>query len=159
VARDPTCGCWAVDSVIGDPAVAWFDDSGKPVRTRGMVPGTGLGNPAGYSPFGMAFAPDGTLYFVDIHIACVGNKLGNCGPTDFGGRLMKVTFAGGKPSPPVAVASGFNFPVSVTVCVPSAQPCPYPTGPLTPPGSGPSETNAPAVGPPSSAPATAGNGA
>ena len=126
IARDPTCSCWGIDSVIGDPAVVWVDDNGKVLPKRGKVPGTGLGNPAGYSPFGMAFAPDGTLYFVDIHIACKGGGLSDCGPVDNGGRIMKVTFAGGQPTTPVAVASGYNFPVSVTVCVPSAEACPYP---------------------------------
>ena len=158
VARDPSCSCWGVDSVIGDPAVIWVDDNGKPLPKRGAVAGTGIGSPSGYSPFGLAFAPDGTLYFVDIHIACKDKTLNDCGPVDNGGRIMKVTFPSGKPAAPVAVASGFNFPVSVTVCVPSVETCPYPTGALKPPASGPPSTSAPAVGPSSQAPATAGNG-
>ena len=54
----------------------------------------------GYNPFGMAFAPDGTLYFVDIHITCQNNQLSNCGPANYKGRVMKVRFAGGRPSTP-----------------------------------------------------------
>ena len=36
------------------------------------MPGTTIAelgkNPDQYNPFGMAFAPDGTLYFIDIHV-------------------------------------------------------------------------------------------
>ena len=103
----------------------------RPTRTR-----AGLGardddrrlgkSPDQYNPFGMAFAPDGTLYFVDIHIACTGLLTG-CGPADYGGRVMRVTFTNGQPSAPVTVAGGFDFPTSVTVCVPAQTRCPYPT--------------------------------
>jgi len=106
----------------------------------------------------MAFAPDGTLYFIDIHVVCKGLLTG-CGPGDYLGRVMKVTVANGQPSAPVAVASGFDFPTSVTVCVPSATTvCPYPTGAIAAPLSGPSENSSPDAGPPSDAPATAGFG-
>ena len=50
----------------------------EPGRTR--VPGETIAqlgqDPNGYNPFGLAFAPDGTLYFVDIHITCKGNMIG-----------------------------------------------------------------------------------
>ena len=46
--------------------------------------------PSQYNPFGMAFAPDGTLYFVDIHVACKALLTG-CGPASYQGRVMKVT--------------------------------------------------------------------
>jgi hypothetical protein len=157
IVRDPSCGCWAVGSVIGDPAIAWYDDHGQPLLQRGTVPGTKLGDNSGYNPFGLAFAPDGTLFFVDVHITCVNNQLSNCGPVDYGGRIMKVNFVGGKPSAPVQIATGFDFPISVTVCVPAKQTCPWPTT-VTPPGSGPSENNAPATGPSTTAPATAADG-
>ncbi len=116
-------------------------------------------NPDGYNPFGLAFAPDGTLYFVDIHITCKDNQIGNgCGPADYGGRVMKVTFSGGRPSTPTVIHAGFDFPTSVTVCVPAHQVCPYPTGKIVAPASGPSENDAPARGPASDKPATAGFG-
>ena len=105
----------------------------------------------------MAFAPDGTLYFIDIHIACSGG-LSGCGPANYGGRVMKVTFSGGQPSAPVAVATGFDFPTSVTVCVPSRSTCPYPKGAILAPLSGPSENPLPDVGPTSNAPGKAGFG-
>ena len=93
------------------------------------MPGTTVADlgksPGQYNPFGMAFAPDGTLYFVDIHIACTGPLTG-CGPADYGGRVMQVTFTNGQPSAPVTVAGGFDFPTSVTVCVPARTRCPYP---------------------------------
>jgi hypothetical protein len=161
IAKDPTCDCFAVSSYIGDPAIRWFTATGQPEPGRGSVPGTTiaeLGKAAGqYNPFGMAFAPDGTLYFIDIHIACKG-LLSGCGPASYGGRVMKVTFTGGQPSTPVAVASGFDFPTSVTVCVPATTVCPYPSGPIVAPLSGPSENPAPDKGPSSNAPATAGFG-
>ena len=158
VVRDPACACWAADSVIGDPAIAWFDDQGHPLPERGAVHGTALGDAHGYNPFGLAFAPDGSLYFVDIHITCPGNQISNCGPTDYAGRVMRVSFTGGKPNPPTTVAGGFDFPINVTVCVPARQRCPFPTGVIAAPGSGPGENSAPGAGPQTSGPATAGDG-
>ena len=77
----------------------------------------------------MAFAPDGTLFFIDIHVTCTGG-LANCGPQDFHGRLMKVTFGNGKvPSAPTTVSDHFAFPTSATICVPSHQRCPFPSHP------------------------------
>ena len=52
------------------------DDAACPEPGYGTVPGTPLAqmgtHPNQYNPFGIAFAPDGTLYFVDIHITCKG---------------------------------------------------------------------------------------
>ena len=73
--------------------------------------------------------------------------LTGCGPANYGGRVMKVTFTEGRPSTPIAVATGFDFPTSVTVCVPSKSVCPYPTGAIVAPLSGPSENPAPDAGP------------
>ena len=74
VAQDRTCRCWAVASTIGDPAIAWFSDKGQQVTSHGVVPGESIanvgGDPNGYNPFGLTFAPDGSAYFVDIHIVC-----------------------------------------------------------------------------------------
>ncbi len=161
IAKDPTCGCYAVSSYIGDPSIVWVTASGQLEPGRGSVPGTTVANlgksPGQYNPFGMAFAPDGMLYFVDIHIACSGPLTG-CGPADYGGRVMRVTFANGQPSTPAVVASGFDFPTSVTVCVPAHVRCPYPSGKIEAPLSGPAENPAPAKGPASEKPATAGFG-
>jgi hypothetical protein len=161
VAHDPTCDCYAISSYIGNPSIVWVSEAGTPVAGRGSVPGTTLADmgksPSQYNPFGMAFAPDGTLYFIDIHVACQGLLTG-CGPADYQGRVMKVTFTNGQPSAPAVVAGGFDFPTSVTVCVPAKTVCPYPSGAIVPPLSGPSENPAPAAGPPSNAPATAGFG-
>jgi hypothetical protein len=71
---------------------------------------------------------------------------------------MRVTFTNGQPSTPAVVASGFDFPTSVTVCVPADMRCPYPSGKIEPPLSGPAENPAPAKGPASDKPATAGFG-
>jgi hypothetical protein len=144
IAFDPTCSCWGVTTTIGDPAIAWFDNSGHQVTSMGVVPGesiTAVGsNPNGYNPLGIAFAPDGTTYFVDIHIVCSAPLTG-CGPAGNGGRIMKVTFTNGQPNAPVPVASGFNFPTSVTICVPGGYPpgsggCPVATGAARSPTTG-----------------------
>ncbi len=74
VAKDPTCNCFAVSSYIGNPGIRWVTSDGQPEPGRGSVPGTTIADlgksPGQYNPFGMAFAPDGTLYFIDIHVAC-----------------------------------------------------------------------------------------
>jgi hypothetical protein len=124
IAHDPTSRGWAVTNVasniIQQQAIAWYDATGKPDATRRPVP---TGN---YSPFGVAIAPKGDLYFVDIHVVCQGGVLANCGPGSHQGGVFKVTFANGVPSTPQAIATGFDFPVSVTVCDPSRQVCPTP---------------------------------
>jgi hypothetical protein len=161
VAKDPTCDCFVVSTYIGSPSIRWVTNSGQPEPGRGSLPGTAVADlgksPNQFNPFGMAVAPDGTLYFVDIHIACKGLLTG-CGPASYGGRVMRVTLTNGQPGAPVAVAGGFDFPTSVTICVPAKTVCPYPSGALVPPLSGPSENPAPAKGPASNAPAVAGFG-
>lgn len=128
IARDPICHCWAVDTSFGDPAIQWFDDAGQPVAGHGTVPGESLADigqdPDGYNPFGLAFAPDGTLYFTDIHIQCSAPLLG-CGPANLGGREMRVPMNGDQPGTPEVVASGYDFPTSVTVCDPGREVCPF----------------------------------
>jgi hypothetical protein len=163
VAKDPTCDCFAISSYIGNPAIRWVTKDGQPESGRPPVPGETIAqigtDPNSYNPFGMAFAPDGTLYFIDIHVTCKDNMLSEgCGPADYGGRAMKVTFSGGQPSVPTVVHAGFDFPTSVTVCVPATQVCPYPTGKIKAPLSGPSENTSPDAGPPTNVPATAGFG-
>lgn len=163
VAYDATCDCYAISSFFGNPSIAWFTSTGQPQPGRGSVPGETIAqlgqDPNGFNPFGIAFAPDGTLYFVDIHITCKNNIVGdNCGPADYGGRVMKVSVTNGQPSTPLVIHSGFDFPTSVTICVPAVQVCPFPTGMIVPPASGPSENNVPPVGPSANAPATAGFG-
>ena len=71
---------------------------------------------------------------------------------------MKVTFTNGQPSAPVAVATGFDFPTSVTVCVPPRACARTRPGTIVAPLSGPSENPAPDAGPTSNAPAKAGFG-
>jgi hypothetical protein len=130
IARDPRCNCWAVATVIGNPAIAFFDDYGNRLTGIGVVPGESIvqvgTDPNGYNPFGIAFGPDGTGYFVDIHIQCSA-PLTNCGPEDNAGRVMKIPFVHGHPTTPVVVTGGLNFPTSVTVCVLAAgKVCPAP---------------------------------
>ncbi len=133
VAHDPTCNCYAVDSIVGSPAIVWFDDEGHQIAGHPTIGGESLSqfghDESGYNPFGMAFAPDGTLYFADIHITCKGSGFSQCGPQSGHGQIMKVTFGpGGQPSSPQVVATGFDFPTSVTVCVPEQRVvCPFPS--------------------------------
>ena len=107
VARDPTTHGWAVSNIIGGQAIAWFNDDGSPHTGKGPLPS------GDYNPFGLAVAPNGDLYFVDIHLIC--DPTG-CGPANLGGRVLHVTFKHGVPSTPQAIATGLNFPTSVTVC-------------------------------------------
>jgi hypothetical protein len=131
IARDPACECWAVASVIGDPAIAFFDDHGKPLPSMGSIHGETISNvgqdPNGINPYGIAFAPDGTLYIADIHIRCSAPLVG-CGPAPNGGRVLEVAYKGGRPGVPRVVAGGYNFPTSVTVCDPHRRRCPTPLG-------------------------------
>ncbi len=119
IARDPACHCWAISTTIGDPSVVWVHDDGTPVAGRSLpgvaIPQLGQ-DPTAANPFGIAFAPDGTLYLVDIHIVCSA-PLVNCGPASKGGRVLRITFSNGRPNPTQTVASGLDFPTSATVCV------------------------------------------
>jgi hypothetical protein len=133
IAKDPKCDCFAVDTAFGNPAIAWYSQSGQLLKTHPTVPGEELSTlgktPNGYNPFGMAFAPDGTLYFVDIHIACRTGTLSHCGPAGGKGRVLRVTFGtNGQPNlPPTVVDTGFTFPTSVTLCVIGHGTCPFPS--------------------------------
>jgi hypothetical protein len=126
IARDPSCECWAVSSIIGDPSIVWVHDDGTP--TGRSIPGEAIANvgqdPNGANPFGIAFAPDGTLYAIDIHIRCTAPLVG-CGPASGGGRVLRVDPGS---SQFVVIAQGYDFPTSATVCVPGPQLCPAPRG-------------------------------
>jgi hypothetical protein len=139
IARDPTCvggtGCWAVSSVLQGNAVSWYNDDGSPDVTRPSVGPGGAPQaqaqtgPGGYSPDGLAFTPDGTLYVADIHISCASS--GGCGPVNNEGQILEFTFGpGSTPSAPVKVnTEADNFPVSVTACTPTpTNVCPAPAG-------------------------------
>jgi hypothetical protein len=133
IAKDPACGCYAIDTAFGSPAIAFFSKTGKLLSTRPTIPGESIAtlgkNPTGFNPFGMAFSPTGTLFFIDIHIVCQGGTLSHCGPGTYDGRVMRVTFgATGAPQlPPKVVDSDFAFPTSVTICVvKKGAVCPFP---------------------------------
>jgi hypothetical protein len=146
IAHDPTCvghtGCWAVSSVLQGNAVSWYNDDGNADVARPSVGPGGVPQaeaqtgPGGYSPQGLAFTPDGTLYIADIHISCVSSgggepASGGCGPVTNQGQILKFTFGpGSTPSAPVKVnTEADNFPVSVTACTPTATTvCPTPAG-------------------------------
>ncbi len=132
IARDPACDCWAVASVIGDPAIAFFDERGVPLPSMQPVRGETISNvgqdPNGINPFGIAFAPDGSLYIADIHIKCRAPLVG-CGPAPNGGRVLEVSYDHGTAAAPKVIAAGYNFPTSVTVCDPHRARCPTPVAP------------------------------
>jgi hypothetical protein len=125
IARDPQCRCWAVTSIFGSPSIAWYDDSGAPLppAPAGKGPVFGGGAVGTFNPLGLAFAPDGTLFFVDIHLL-IGP--GGIGPASGQGALYQVTFSQGLPSALAQIASGLDYPVSITTCVPAKQVCPAP---------------------------------
>jgi hypothetical protein len=125
IASDPTCECYAVSNVIGGSAIAWYDRAGQPLSSRQSVPS------GGYNPFGLGFTPDGTLYFIDIHLA---QSKSGFGPTDGAGGLYRVRFDDGHtPMPPERIAGGMSFPTSVTTCDGSSQLCPMPAKDNGPP--------------------------
>lgn len=132
IAKDPKCDCFAVDTAFGNPGIVWYSQTGQLLETHPTVAGEALSTlgktPNGYNPFGMAFAPDGTLYFVDIHLTCPSGQLTSCGPGNYKGRVLRVDFSkGGQPElPPKVVDTGFDFPTSVTVCVIGHGTCPFP---------------------------------
>jgi hypothetical protein len=110
--------------------VAFYDDGGQPTSAKASIP-------AGkYSPFGIAVAPSGEVFFVDIGLTCTAS---GCDTVTNGGGVFKVSFTAGVPSTPERVAGGLNFPVGVTVCDATRQTCPepLPNAPLVPPA-GPS---------------------
>jgi hypothetical protein len=115
IARDPTAHGWAVSNILGNPAVAWFTDAGAPNPGKGPLPA------GAYNPYGLAVTRDGDLYFVDTHITC---DASGCGPGNNTGGVFKVTFSHGVPSVPQTIATGLNFPVSVTLC--RGHDCPTP---------------------------------
>lgn len=132
IARDPSCStdtssCWAVTNVtsaaFGGNAVFWFDGMGHLLNTKGPIPR------GGFSPFGVAVSPSGDVFFVDIALTC---GTDGCGTVDGGGGIFKVSFTNGKPSTPVRIIGGLNFPTSVTVCDASTQVCPEPASEATP---------------------------
>ncbi len=136
IAKDPTCDCFAVDTAFGTPAVAWFSQNGTYLSSHPTIPGETIQQlgqlPNGFNPFGMAFAPDGTLYLVDIHLKCTGT-LQNCGPENMNGRVLRFDFVNGQPQSPTVVAGDFDFPTSVTICVIGHGVCPFPTSKTPPP--------------------------
>jgi hypothetical protein len=157
IARDPVCRCWAVSSVLVGNAVAWYHDDGTPLARPPVppIPPPPIPPPpipagstaSGYTPYGLAFTPDGTLYFADIHITCLApptegdpTSAVGCGPANNQGQVMKVTFSGlgSVPSVPAAVnTKPLNFPVGVTACTPSeTRVCPAPPGQPTGGGGG-----------------------
>ena len=88
IAKDPTCDCFAISSYIGNPSHPLGHPGRRsPSRVGARVPGTTIADlgksPNQYNPFGMAIAPDGTLYFIDIHVVCKGLLTG-CGPGNYG---------------------------------------------------------------------------
>ena len=137
IAWDPPCGCWAVDNIFfGVLAVEFFATSGSPLLDPAPIPAnyaepsSSLPSnlvpnpqiPAGtVNPFGMAFDRRGDLFVVDIGVGV--DPLGTiksgglqAGPMNNAGRLLEFQFNGPVPLPPTVIASGENYPVSVTTC-------------------------------------------
>ena len=125
IARDPQCKCWAVSSIFGVPSIAWYDDDGLPLLPGpiGKGPVFGGGLIGTFNPLGLAFAPDGTLFFIDVHLEI---GAGGIGPGAASGALYQVTFTDGVPGVPTKIADGLDYPVSVTTCSPARQICPAP---------------------------------
>jgi hypothetical protein len=121
IAWDPTCNCFAVSNILAsprnEPLVSWFDMTGQSVDAKTPIPTAKL------SPFGIAVAPSGDVYFADIGLKC---DVGGCDTVDGEGAIYKVTMTGGQPSAPAKIAGGLYFPIGVTVCDTAKQTCPQP---------------------------------
>ena len=134
IARDPSCStetssCWAVTNVLSGTslggaagAVYWFDDQGNPMPDKGPISGK-------FSPFGISVTSSGNVFFIDIGLTCTDS---GCDTVTGGGGLYEVDFTDGTPGTPVKVASGMNFPTSVTICDASERVCPVPLSEATP---------------------------
>jgi DNA-binding beta-propeller fold protein YncE len=118
VAVDPSCQCLAMTNVFGGTAVAWYHFDGTPVSRPTVA------SSSAYNPYGVALLPDGTMYFIDIHVTCTAS---GCGTTSNGGGLYRVTFDAAKHPTLTRIAGNMSFPTSVTVCDGSTQVCPLPT--------------------------------
>jgi len=88
---------------------------------KGPVLGGGLFGT--FNPLGLGVAPDGTLFFVDVHLTPNSSGIG---PADGQGGVYQVTFSAGVPSTPTSIASGLFYPVSITTCTPGRAVCPTP---------------------------------
>ena len=79
------------------------------------------GDPDGHSLTELVLVLLRDPYFADIHLVA---GPGSFAPAENGGGVFKVTFGHGTPSLPQPVATGRNFPTSVTVC--TGRDCPTP---------------------------------
>jgi hypothetical protein len=52
--------------------------------------------------------------------------LTDCGPTTKGGQVLRFRSSGGQPGAPEPIATGLDFPTTVTVCLPAERTCPIP---------------------------------
>ena len=134
------------------PSILWVTADGQPEPGRGTVPGTTIADlgksPDQYNPFGMAFAPDGTLYFIDIHIACKGLLTGLRA-----GQLRRPGHEGDLHQRPALDAGGrrdrVRLPDQRDGVRPGHRRCArIRPGTIVAPLSGPSENPAPDQGPP-----------
>ena len=137
IAWDPPCGCWAVDNIFfGLVAVEFFSTSGQALLSPAPIPANyatpssalasnlvpGLQIPAGtVNPFGMAFDRQGDLFVVDIGVGVdvpgtIKSGGLQAGPMNNAGRLLEYKFDAPIPGLPTVIASGENYPVSVTTC-------------------------------------------
>ena len=101
-------GNWYVSSIVVPPVVNEYDANGAFVRN--ILP------PGFATPFGLAVAPDGTLYIADLGVNVDPLRIPSA-PDRFGldvgedeGSVLRVRFADGVPLPPEYLMEGLDFP-------------------------------------------------
>lgn len=128
VAPDVTCGCIVISSEGGEPAVEWYDLSGRPYTKKGPVVNGSKGDGTTFSPYGIAVDLQGNLFFADDNAKCrpTSQTSVDCTPTPGAGAIYEVTFKHGLANTPTAIAAGLTAPTGVTICVTGRMQCPVP---------------------------------
>ena len=151
VAEDPTCDCYAVSSYIGDPSIVWVRPSGNPSPDGAPVPGTHGGGPREeprpVQPLRHGLRP-GRDPVLRRHPHRVHGPADRLRP----GELRGPGHAGDHHQRPALGAGDGGERVRLPDERDGVRPghrrrCPYPTGTIKAPLSGPSENPAPDKGP------------
>jgi hypothetical protein len=114
-------GHWFVASVING-IINEYDQNWQYVQTVLRPPaGEELGETSFTTgtPLGLAVDPDGVLFYADIGIVARAGR--TPGPGVRTGSIQRITFVGGRPSPPQPLAEDLQFPDGLGLWLASSQ--------------------------------------